>query len=202
MVDRVYNFSPGPGTLPVDVLEQASKDVVNFKETGIGLIEMSHRSKEFMAVAENTESLLRELMEIPDNYKVLFLQGGASSQFYMVPMNLLGNGKRQRTSIPEHGRKKPLKKQSFLVILMSLTQVKKRHLTGFPQKMNTVLPKMQNTSILFPITLFMVRSSQNSPKLTRFLSPICLQTFYQERLMSQNSALFLPVPKRIWDLQV
>jgi len=92
MVDRVYNFSAGPATLPVDVLEQASMDIVNFKETGIGLIEMSHRSKEFMAVAENTESLLRELMEIPDNYKVLFLQGGASSQFFMIPMNLLGKG--------------------------------------------------------------------------------------------------------------
>jgi len=94
MVDRVYNFSAGPATLPVDVLEQASKDIVNFKETGIGLIEMSHRSKEFMAVAANTESLLRELMEIPDNYKVLFLQGGASSQFFMIPMNLLGKGKK------------------------------------------------------------------------------------------------------------
>lgn len=94
MVDRVYNFSPGPGTLPVDVLQQASKDVVNFKDTGIGLIEMSHRSKEFMEVAENAESLLRELMAIPDNYKVLFLQGGASSQFYMIPMNLLGDGKK------------------------------------------------------------------------------------------------------------
>ncbi|MEN8198701.1 MAG: 3-phosphoserine/phosphohydroxythreonine transaminase [Thermodesulfobacteriota bacterium] len=94
MVDRVYNFSPGPATLPVDVLQQASKDIVNFQETGMGLIEMSHRSKEFMAVAENCENLLRELMEIPDNYKVLFLQGGASSQFYMVPMNLLGNGKK------------------------------------------------------------------------------------------------------------
>ncbi len=94
MVDRVYNFSAGPATLPVDVLEQASKDIVNFKETGIGLIEMSHRSKEFMAVAEDTEKLLRELMEIPDNYKVLFLQGGASSQFFMIPMNLLGNGKK------------------------------------------------------------------------------------------------------------
>ena len=94
MVDRVYNFSPGPATLPVEVLQQASKDVVNFKETGIGLIEMSHRSKEFMAVAEDAESLLRELMEIPDNYKVLFLQGGASSQFFMIPMNLLGNGKK------------------------------------------------------------------------------------------------------------
>ncbi len=94
MVDRVYNFSAGPATLPIDVLEQASQDIKNFKETGIGLIEMSHRSKEFMAVAENTESLLRELMEIPDNYKVLFLQGGASSQFFMIPMNLLGNGEK------------------------------------------------------------------------------------------------------------
>ena len=94
MADRVYNFSPGPATLPVEVLKQASKDVVNFKETGIGLIEMSHRSKEFMAVADNTESLLRELMEIPDNYKVLFLQGGASSQFFMIPMNLLKKGQK------------------------------------------------------------------------------------------------------------
>ncbi len=94
MVDRVYNFSPGPATLPVEVLQQASKDVVNFKETGIGLIEMSHRSKEFMGVAAEAESLLRELMDIPDNYKVLFLQGGASSQFFMIPMNLLGNNKK------------------------------------------------------------------------------------------------------------
>ncbi len=94
MVERVYNFSPGPATLPVEVLQQASKDIVNFQETGMGLIEMSHRSKEFMAVADTTESLLRELMEIPDNYKVLFLQGGASSQFFMIPMNLLGNGKK------------------------------------------------------------------------------------------------------------
>jgi phosphoserine aminotransferase len=94
MVDRVYNFSPGPATLPQEVLQQASKDVVNFRETGIGLIEMSHRSREFMAVADDAEQLLRELMEIPDNYKVLFLQGGASSQFYMIPMNLLGKGKK------------------------------------------------------------------------------------------------------------
>jgi phosphoserine aminotransferase len=94
MANRVYNFSPGPATLPTDVLQQASKDVLNFKETGIGLIEMSHRSKEFIEVAENTETLLRELMEIPDNYSVLFLQGGASSQFYMLPMNFLGDGKK------------------------------------------------------------------------------------------------------------
>jgi phosphoserine aminotransferase len=94
MPERVFNFSPGPATLPLQVLHQAAKDVVNFKETGIGLIEISHRSKEFMAVIDEAEALLRELMEIPDNYKVLFLQGGASSQFFMVPMNLLGAGKK------------------------------------------------------------------------------------------------------------
>lgn len=97
MPERIYNFSPGPATLPYPVLEEAAQDIVNFKDKGIGLIEMSHRSKEFMAVADETEALVRELLAVPENYKVLFLQGGASSQFFMVPMNLLGAGKRQPT---------------------------------------------------------------------------------------------------------
>lgn len=94
MPERIYNFSPGPATLPQEVLARAAKDIVNFNDKGIGLIELSHRSKEFMAVAEEAENLVRELLAIPDNYKVLFLQGGASSQFAMVPMNLLGPGKK------------------------------------------------------------------------------------------------------------
>jgi len=94
MVERIFNFSPGPAVLPYEVLEQASRDVVNFQDTGMGLIEVSHRSKPFIAVMDEAEALLRELMGIPDNYKVLFLQGGASSQFFMVPMNLLGPGKK------------------------------------------------------------------------------------------------------------
>jgi phosphoserine aminotransferase len=92
MPERIYNFSPGPAVLPYEVLLQAGRDVVNFNDTGIGLIEMSHRSKEFMAVAEETEQLLREILAIPTNYKVLFLQGGASTQFAMIPMNLLAGG--------------------------------------------------------------------------------------------------------------
>jgi phosphoserine aminotransferase len=94
MPDRIYNFSPGPATRPYEVLLQAAKDIVNFQDKGIGLIEMSHRSKEFIRVVDECESLLSELMSIPDNYKVLFLQGGASTQFAMVPMNLLGTGKK------------------------------------------------------------------------------------------------------------
>ena len=94
MPERIYNFSPGPATLPLSVLNEAASDIVNFNDKGIGLIELSHRSKEFMAVADETESLIRELLDVPGNYKVLFLQGGASSQFFMIPMNLLGAGKK------------------------------------------------------------------------------------------------------------
>ncbi len=94
MAERVFNFSPGPAVLPYEVLEQASRDIVNFQGMGMGLIEVSHRSKQFIAVMDEAEALLRELMGIPENYKVLFLQGGASSQFFMVPMNLLGPGKK------------------------------------------------------------------------------------------------------------
>jgi phosphoserine aminotransferase len=94
MPERIYNFSPGPATLPVEVLQQAAKDIVNFGNKGIGLIEMSHRSKDFMAIIEEAENLIRELLNVPQNYKVLFLQGGASTQFAMVPMNLLGPDKK------------------------------------------------------------------------------------------------------------
>lgn len=94
MPDRIYNFSPGPATLPQEVLTQAAKDIVNFNNKGIGLIELSHRSKEFMAVADEAEALIRELLAVPNNYKVLFLQGGASTQFAMIPMNLLGPGQK------------------------------------------------------------------------------------------------------------
>lgn len=94
MSERVFNFNPGPSTLPVEVLNQAAIDIQEYQGSGMGLLELSHRSKEFMAVTDTAEALLRELMEIPDNYKVLFLQGGASTQFFMVPMNLLGPGKK------------------------------------------------------------------------------------------------------------
>ncbi len=90
---RVYNFSAGPSQLPVPVLEQAQKELLDFNGTGMSITEMSHRSKPFMAVNDEANALLRELMNIPDNYSVLFVQGGASQQFAAVPLNLLKNGK-------------------------------------------------------------------------------------------------------------
>ncbi len=88
-MERIYNFSAGPAVLPREVLEQARDELVNWQGCGMSVMEMSHRGKEFMGIAAQTEADLRELMSIPANYKVLFLQGGASSQFAMVPMNLL-----------------------------------------------------------------------------------------------------------------
>ncbi len=88
-MSRVFNFSAGPAALPAEVLEQARDEILDWHGSGMSIMEMSHRGKEFMSVAEQAEADLRELMAIPDNYKVLFLQGGASSQFAMVPLNLL-----------------------------------------------------------------------------------------------------------------
>ncbi|MBL8817822.1 MAG: 3-phosphoserine/phosphohydroxythreonine transaminase [Planctomyces sp.] len=89
MVNRIFNFSAGPAVLPESVLEEARENLLSLGSTGIGICEHSHRGKPFMAVAAEAESLCRQLAGIPDNYKVLFLQGGASLQFSMVPMNFL-----------------------------------------------------------------------------------------------------------------
>jgi len=86
---RIYNFSAGPAVLPEEVLEQARDEMLDWHGSGMSVMEMSHRGKEFMEIALHAEAGLRELLAIPANYKVLFLQGGASSQFAMVPMNLL-----------------------------------------------------------------------------------------------------------------
>ena len=91
-MSRVYNFSAGPATLPAEVLEQAQAEMLEWNGSGMSVMEMSHRGKDYMSIAAKAEADLRQLMAIPDNYKVLFLQGGASSQFAMVPINLL-NGK-------------------------------------------------------------------------------------------------------------
>ena len=91
---RVYNFSAGPAMLPEKVLQTAAAEMLDYKGTGESVMEMSHRSKEYQAIIDEAEALLREIMSIPDNYKVLFLQGGASTQFAMIPLNLMtGSGK-------------------------------------------------------------------------------------------------------------
>lgn len=92
-MSRVFNFSAGPAVLPEAVLEQAREEMMDWQGSGMSVMEMSHRDKEFMSIASQAEADLRGIMGIPSNYKVLFLQGGASSQFAMIPMNLLRGNK-------------------------------------------------------------------------------------------------------------
>ncbi|QDU38774.1 Phosphoserine aminotransferase [Maioricimonas rarisocia] len=92
MSERIYNFSAGPAVLPVEVLEEARANLLSLGDTGVGIMEHSHRGKAFSAVLAQTEADCRKLASIPDNYQVLFLQGGASSQFFQIPMNFLESG--------------------------------------------------------------------------------------------------------------
>ena len=92
-MERVFNFSAGPAILPEEVLREAAAEMMNYEGSGMSVMEMSHRSKTYDKIIKEAEADLRELMNIPDNYKVLFLQGGASQQFAMIPMNLMKNKK-------------------------------------------------------------------------------------------------------------
>ena len=92
-MSRVYNFSAGPAVLPEEVLQEAADEMLDYKGSGMSVMEMSHRSKVYDTIIKEAEADLRDLMAIPDNYKVLFLQGGASQQFAMIPMNLMKNKK-------------------------------------------------------------------------------------------------------------
>jgi len=92
MAKRIWNFNPGPATLPLSVLEKIKADLPVYRDTGMAVMELSHRSKDYAEIHSEAKSLLKELFSIPDGYHILFLQGGASSQFFMIPMNLLKEG--------------------------------------------------------------------------------------------------------------
>lgn len=93
-MERVYNFNPGPAILPLEALKEAQKDLLNYKGIGMSIMEISHRSQDFKTILTETKNLFRRILEIPDNYEILFLQGGASLQFAMVPMNFLTKDKK------------------------------------------------------------------------------------------------------------
>ncbi len=105
-MERVFNFSAGPSVLPLEVLETAAADMLNHHGSGMSVMEMSHRSKPFQDIIDDAEADLRKLMNIPDNYKVLFLQGGGTLQFSMVPINLLKNSRKADYILTGHWAKK------------------------------------------------------------------------------------------------
>ena len=109
MSKRVYNFSAGPAVLPEAVLEKAASEMLNYRDSGMSVMELSHRSGLFTEIITDAESSLRKLMNIPEQYKVLFLQGGASTQFAMVPMNLMKENKKADYVISGSWSKKAVK---------------------------------------------------------------------------------------------
>lgn len=104
---RVYNFSAGPSMLPESVLEKAADQLLDYEGTGESVMEMSHRSKEFQAIIDQAEADIRELMDIPDNYKVLFLQGGASTQFAAIALNFMNKNHKADYIVTGNWSKRP-----------------------------------------------------------------------------------------------
>ena len=112
--NRVYNFSAGPSMLPLEVLERAASEMVCYGDSGMSVMEMSHRSPDYEGIIKDAQALLRKLMNIPDNYKVLFLQGGASTQFAAVPLNLKRKGKADYVITGQFSKKAYKEAQKYL----------------------------------------------------------------------------------------
>ena len=185
---RVYNFSAGPAVLPEEVLNEAAKEMLDYRGTGMSVMEMSHRSKVFEDILNEAEQDIRDLLHIPAHYKVLFLQGGAHLQFAMIPMN----------SPRDSGRKKPGKRRRFTGRPIKLLPLRTK---PFPisrtvriwisapmQTMYTsarTIPSTGPSSTPFPI-----------PK-ESFLCPMYLPAFSQNPWMWRNTALFMEACRRI-----
>jgi len=135
MSKRVFNFNPGPAILPEDVLQKAAQAVVEFNNLGMGILEISHRSKDFEAVITDAEAKVRKILGLPDTYHVLFLQGGASMQFGMVPMNLLKGGKADYVHTGEWAKKAIKEAKLFGTVNVAATSEDK-NFNYIPDKFN------------------------------------------------------------------
>ncbi|MED1410866.1 MULTISPECIES: 3-phosphoserine/phosphohydroxythreonine transaminase [Bacillus] len=131
-MERVYNFSAGPSILPLPVLEKVQKELVNYNGTGMSIMEMSHRSSYFQSIIDEASSLLRELMNIPDDYEVLFLQGGASLQFSMIPLNLMSTYKRAGYVLTGSWSKKALQEAEKVGEVQIIASSEKEKFSAIP----------------------------------------------------------------------
>ena len=152
--DRIFNFSAGPSMLPIPVLEAAKEGLLNYNGSGMSVMEMSHRSKVYDAIIKEAEALFHEVMGIPDNYKVLFLQGGASLQFAMVPMNLLRTGKADYIATGSFASKAYQEAQKYGDIQLAAT-TKPEGFTRIPQQNELKLrPDADYVHICFNNTIY------------------------------------------------
>ena len=136
MVKRVYNFNPGPATLPLSVLEKAQAELLDYKGTGMSIMETSHRSKEFDDVISEASALLKMVYAVPDNYKVLWLQGGASTQFFMIPKNLMMSKKGADYVNTGTWSKKAIKEAKLLGDINVVASSEDRNFSYIPKDIN------------------------------------------------------------------
>ena len=137
MEKRVYNFSAGPAVLPEEVLLEAQKDLFALPGVGMSVLEISHRSKTFDKIILEAKEDLKALLNVPDNYEILFLQGGASLQFYMAPLNLMAPNNKADYIVTGSWSKKLLRKQKKLVRLILPLQLKMEILKEFRNRKNS-----------------------------------------------------------------
>ena len=178
---RVYNFSAGPAVLPEEVLKEAAEEMLDYRGCGMSVMEMSHRSKMFDDIIKTAEADLRELMNIPDNYKVLFLQGGASQQFSAIPMNLMKN-KVADFIITGQWAKKAYQEASRYGKANILASSKHIHI--FQIVLTFLYQKMQ---IMYMYAITTRSMEQNISRFqiqkVKSLLQICLPAFYLSQLM-------------------
>lgn len=144
---RVYNFSAGPSTLPEKVLKQAADEMMDYQGCGQSVMEMSHRSKVFDKIIKDAEALMRELYNVPDNYKVLFLQGGASAQFSAIPLNFMNGSKKADYIITGQWAKKAFAEAKNTVMLLKLHLRQIKHLHTFLKQSLKIFVMMQTMYI-------------------------------------------------------
>ncbi|MFT5170737.1 MAG: phosphoserine aminotransferase [Candidatus Marinamargulisbacteria bacterium] len=147
IADRIHNFSAGPGALPEAILIKAQAELLNFQGSGMSVMEMSHRSSHFDGVMKQTESRIRTLMDVPDNYEVLFLQGGASLQFAMIPMNLVVPGKPVDVLVTGAWTKKAVKEMAKIGAYKVVASTEDENFKSIPEMGQNVLS--ENASYVY-----------------------------------------------------
>ena len=147
-MSRVYNFSAGPSTLPESVLQKAGAEIMDYHGSGQSVMEMSHRSKWFDDIIKEAEKLMRELYKVPDNYKVLFLQGGASAQFSAIPLNFMnGSGKADYIITGQWAKRLFRRLKSTVMLLPPLLQpIRLLHIF---QRQSLKISEMMQTMYIF-----------------------------------------------------
>jgi phosphoserine aminotransferase len=133
MTNRVYNFSAGPAVLPEKVLQQAADEMLDYQGCGMGVMELSHRSAIYQKIIDDAEAGLRKLMNIPENYKVLFLQGGASLQFLMIPMNIGKNKKADYINTGQWSQKAIKEAKKFGIDVNEVASSEETTFSYFPE---------------------------------------------------------------------